>query len=339
MAFPPPAGEPERLAALRALDILDTGSEPAYDDLVKLAAAICQTPIAMINLVDADRQWGKALFGLESSSSTREASFCARTILEPSAELVVVDTHADPAWAGNPFVTDDPHLRFYAGAAITTEDGHAVGAVCVADHVPRALDEGQLEALRMLARQTSSLLALRRRARDLADAGERLRELAVRDALTGLPNRALLLDRLALALARYRRDGRPLGVAFCDLDAFKPVNDLHGHHTGDELLRLVAGRLDAEARAGDTVGRLAGDEFVVVCPDVGNATELNAIGTRLSAAVALPGTVAGIELTPAISVGTALAQPDDDPEALLRRADDAMYAAKRRRRKNVSLSQ
>ena len=132
------------MTALRELAILDTAPEELYDDVVALAAAICEMPIAMINFVDSDRQWGKALVGLTDSESSREASFCARTILRDDGVLVVPDTLADSEWAENPQVTGAPGLRFYAGAAITTDDGHALGSVCVADtRAPHQLEGAQ----------------------------------------------------------------------------------------------------------------------------------------------------------------------------------------------------
>lgn len=169
MTYPVPTDEAGRLAALQELSILDTPREQLYDDVVALAAAICRTPIAIINLVDADRQWGKALVGLDSSEAPREASFCARTIVAPDGMLVVPDTLDDAAWATNAQVLGAPHLRFYAGAAIH-HDGHAVGSLCVADRAPRELDATSRAALQVLARQTAAHLQLRVRSRDLESA-------------------------------------------------------------------------------------------------------------------------------------------------------------------------
>jgi GAF domain-containing protein len=167
--------ESERLATLYGLRILDTAPEQIYDDVVTLAAQICDVPIAIINFVDAERQWGKALVGLKSSEAPREASFCARTIQQVGGVLIVPDTHADPVWADNPQVTGAPGLKFYAGAAIATAEGHALGSVCVADdRMPRQLDGRQIEALRVLARQTASHLELRRYVADLGRANEKL---------------------------------------------------------------------------------------------------------------------------------------------------------------------
>ena len=331
MSFPSPRNETARLAALRDLQILDTPAERLYDDVVQLAAAICRTPIALINLVDADRQWGKALVGLESSEAPREASFCARTIVADDGLLVVPNTLEDPAWATNAQVVGEPRLRFYAGAAIVDGDGHALGSVCVADREPRVLAAQALDALQVLARQTAAHFALRRQTRRLHEANDELRRLAVQDPLTGLPNRTLLYDRLEHALRRSGRSGGVVGVIFCDLDGFKAVNDELGHEAGDELLCTVAQRLLFAARETDTVARLAGDEFVVVCPDVGDETTLTAVAERLSAAVARPTRLRDGAADPGMSMGLVLAAAGEDVDSVLRRADAAMYAAKRGR--------
>ncbi len=330
MTYPVPTDEAGRLAALQALQILDTPREQLYDDVVALAAAICRTPIAIINLVDGDRQWGKALVGLESSEAPREASFCARTIVAPDGMLVVPDTLRDVAWSTNAQVLGDPHLRFYAGAAIVHE-GHAVGSVCVADRTPRELDDGARAALQVLARQTGAHLQLRLRSRHLQTANDELRRLSVQDPLTCLANRTLLFDRLEHALRRRARNGGPVGVLFGDLDGFKAVNDSLGHAAGDEVLRAVARRLTRAARGTDTVARLAGDEFVVVCADLADAADLSAVADRLSAAVARPVPGLGGPVVPELSFGFALAQDGEDADELLARADASMYLAKQQR--------
>jgi diguanylate cyclase (GGDEF)-like protein len=322
--------EESRLARLRALDILDTKPEQAYDDIVRLAALICDMPIAIINFVDSDRQWGKALVGLEGSEAPREASFCATTIAREDGLLVVPDTHADPLWSSNPQVVGEPGLRFYAGTALVTDDGHALGSLCVADNRgPRELDRRALDALDALARQTVALLHLRESSMEIARNNEALHKLATRDSLTGLANRAFLNDALTIALRRRMRTKETLGVLFCDLDGFKQVNDVHGHQSGDTVLRAVAERLHGAARASDLVARISGDEFVIVCPALAAAEDLDDIAARLVAAVAEPIDVAGVRIEPCLSVGMTLARDGDGVDQLLGRADAAMYDAKR----------
>ncbi len=163
LSAPTPHDEAERLQDLHGYEILDTDPEESFDDLVALAAAICDTPMARINFIDADRQWGKASLGMAGGSDPREVGFCPHTIVEPGGMLVVGDTHDDARFAGNPNVTGEPHVRFYAGAAFAHgASGRPLGALCVIDTVPRELEERQRDALRRLARMVTAQLELRR---------------------------------------------------------------------------------------------------------------------------------------------------------------------------------
>ncbi|MGI4982993.1 MAG: response regulator [Janthinobacterium lividum] len=157
-----PDDEARRLDALSDLDIVGSAPELAYDDIVVLASQICQAPISVISLVDGERQWFKARIGLALQETPRQSAFCAHAILDPANVMVVEDTHLDPRFRDNPLVLGEPRIRFYAGAPIVTQDGHALGTVCVLDHVPRTLDAAQNRALQALARQTAALLQLRR---------------------------------------------------------------------------------------------------------------------------------------------------------------------------------
>ena len=159
-----------------------------------------------------------------------------------------------------------------------------------------------------------------------------LRHLALHDALTSLPNRALISDRLEHALARAGRDGRPVAVAVVDLDHFKLVNDSYGHQVGDQLLIATAGALSGALRSSDTAGRLGGDEFIVVCEGVRDAQELQVIAERLRAAVRVPVRVGDITLFPSASVGCTLSSDGANPDRLVGEADMALYRAKARGR-------
>ena len=176
---PIPANEAERLVALARYEILDTPADPAFDDLTMLAAHICQTPIALVSLVDADRQFFKSHYGLDATETLRQVSFCAHAIHEPEL-LVVPDALADERFADNPLVTADPRIRFYAGAPLKTQDSHALGTLCVIDRVPRTLSPQQQEALRALSRLVVSRLELHRTATESAATLQSLKEIEAR---------------------------------------------------------------------------------------------------------------------------------------------------------------
>lgn len=172
-----PANEPARLEALRQYQILDTHDETAFDDLARIAAYICQTPIAIISLIDEDRQWFKARLGVGPKETSRDIAFCAHTILEDSP-TVVPDALADERFSDNPLVTAEPYIRLYAGAPLITPEGFRLGSLCVVDRVPRQLSVEQIAVLRMLSNQVMTQLDLRRDnaalTRALNEQGQRL---------------------------------------------------------------------------------------------------------------------------------------------------------------------
>jgi anti-sigma regulatory factor (Ser/Thr protein kinase) len=163
---PLPTEELTRLAAVRAYRILDTEPERAFDDLALLASQICGTPMALITIVDENRQWFKARIGVSITETERSIAFCAHTIKQRDL-FVVPDARRDDRFRENPLVVGEPHVRFYAGAPLVTPDGEALGALCVVDSVPRDLTEDQLRALAALRRQAQAQLELRRNLQEL----------------------------------------------------------------------------------------------------------------------------------------------------------------------------
>jgi hypothetical protein len=156
-----PADEQARLAALRRYRILDTDPEQPFDDLATLAAHVCGTPIALITLLDADRQWFKSRVGVSLRETARDVSFCTHTIRQ-AEPLVVPDASQDERFAGSPLVCSLPQARFYAGIPLVTPEGHALGALCVMDRVPRQLSADQLSALAAVSRLVLKQMEMRR---------------------------------------------------------------------------------------------------------------------------------------------------------------------------------
>jgi GAF domain-containing protein len=162
MSIPTPPNERKRLEVLWQYDVLDTLPEQIFDDLTELAALICEAPIALISLLDENRQWFKSRIGLGLTETPREVSFCTHAIMQPDL-FIVPDATKDPRFAQSPLVVLPPRVRFYAGAPLITPDGYALGTLCILDTIPREIGSEKKSALRILARHIVSLLEVRRR--------------------------------------------------------------------------------------------------------------------------------------------------------------------------------
>ncbi len=166
MKPPIPKDEKKRLEVLWQYEVLDTVPERVFDDLTELAASICESPIAMITLVDEKRQWFKSKVGVTLNETSRDISFCGHAILQQEL-FIVPDASKDSRFADNPLVAGEPNIRFYAGAPLITPDGHALGTLCVIDKVPHELRPDQKRALQILSRHVMTQLELRRHALEL----------------------------------------------------------------------------------------------------------------------------------------------------------------------------
>ncbi|GAC1343317.1 MAG: hypothetical protein NVSMB14_07550 [Isosphaeraceae bacterium] len=368
--------EQARLASLRRYEILDTPAEPCYDDIVLLASHICGSPIALVSLVDATRQWFKAKHGLDAFETSRDVSFCAHAIRGDDL-FVVPDASLDTRFASNPLVTGSPNIRFYAGMPLIVPDGAALGTLCVIDCSPRiGLSPDQEHALRALAREVVSQLELRRQAfdlerasrsrraleaqladqlrkahelnvqleiqhRDLAQANDRLVEMAATDPLTGLKNRRFfhqVLDGACAAVAAPAGNTRSkvseFSLIMVDIDYFKRLNDTLGHQAGDDALRRVAGLLRGGLRNGDVIARFGGEEFVVLLPNTQSKTA-RLVAERLRGVVADADTD-GSQGPITVSLGISTSTQGVDASTMIERADQALYHSKRSGRDRVT---
>jgi diguanylate cyclase (GGDEF)-like protein len=322
---------------------LQADPEPGFDDLVALAAHLCGTPMAGVSLMSEGVQWFKAHLGFEPITVPVERSFCAHTIAARRV-FTVPDAAADPRFADSPLVRVCG-MRFYTGAPLLTTSGEAVGALAVFDTVPRTLGAAELGGLGSLAGQAMAQVELRQKVADLdaalhqlERANEAIRQHALCDPLTGLPNRGVFEDQLGRATARLERQPGAVGVVFADVDGFKFVNDTLGHLAGDRLLVQLGQRIAAALRPTDMLARLGGDEFAILVTDLDAPEDVVAVAERVRAAVSAPFTLDGRPVRARLSVGvTTVHSPGVPPETLLRQAEAAMYRAKARGRDRVEV--
>jgi diguanylate cyclase (GGDEF)-like protein len=205
-----------------------------------------------------------------------------------------------------------------------------LGALDLYRDEPGPLSDASLDAAQTLADVAAAYLVNAEARNDLVESSARAHATSLHDALTGLPNRILLIERIEMALLSRRRSEKAVAVLFIDLDGFKSVNDSLGHQVGDELLVAVGIRLTNMLRPGDTLARLSGDEFVIVCPELEEERSVQRIAGRLVDAMALPFVLGEKTVNLSISIGIALAKRADNPEQLLHKADLAMYQVKRK---------
>jgi len=309
-----PANEKNRLETLRALKILDSDPEERFDRLTRLAKRLFGSSIALISLVDADRQWFKSSFGLEVKETSRELSFCGHAILGDEI-FEVSDALLDNRFSDNPLVTSSPNIRFYAGCPLSVPNGSKLGTLCILDQEPRHFDEDDKVLLRDLARMVEvELSAL---------------QLATTDELTLLSNRRGFESLAQHALSVCQRLDLPATMLFFDLNKFKQINDQFGHAEGDRALTIFSSLLLEVFRDSDVIGRLGGDEFVVLLTN-SNQDESKTTLDRLSNLVTKHNHDAKRGYDLSFSVGFSLYDPSahDSVSALIDDADKKMYVHK-----------
>jgi diguanylate cyclase (GGDEF)-like protein len=323
-AYPVPADEDQRLRELERYGILDADSDEHFDRILDLTAAIFQTPIVAISLVEADRQWFLAKRGLSVSETPRDMALCAHAIVHDEV-MVVPDARADERFRSNPLVFGDPHIRFYAGAPLQTPEGHNLGTLCVIDREPRDLGPEQRELLYRLAQLAMRELELRR--------------LAHLCPITGLPTRHTFLSIGEREFERARRDQHPLSLLLFDLDNLRLINNRWGHLAGDQVLTDLVQLARTFLQEQDFAARLGNGEFALLLVGI-DGEQAMGLAEGLRAAVAhLPGVHTHSDFHLHISGGlTVLSASDLGFNDLIQRAERALALAKGNGRNQIASS-
>jgi len=250
MKFPgTPENEEERLKSLYMIDLLDTFDDERFERLTRIGKKLFNVSIALISLLDRDRQWLLACQGLNTRETTRDVSFCGHTIMQ-EGPLIVNDARLDERFHDNPLVTGEPFIRFYAGYPVHLPDGTVAGTLCLINTTPRDFSEDDIASLRDLA--------------FIVEDEFQVIDMAMTDSLTGILNRRGFYRSGEKIFKELNRNKVPFNIIYFDLDNFKSVNDLWGHGEGDEVLKIFSAQLKQHLSTGEIVGRLGGDEFAVL---------------------------------------------------------------------------
>jgi diguanylate cyclase (GGDEF)-like protein len=310
--------EEARLAALRGCNLLDTGPEPAFDLITRLAQMALNMPIVLVSLVDLDRQWFKSKQGVDTFETDRSISFCTHAIAQDEP-FIVTDAAIHPLFCNNPLVVGEPRIRSYVGIPLKLRDGSRIGTLCAIDYHPRALSTSEIDILSGLGQMVVDQIELRR--------------VAMTDPLTGALTRRGFDVEIGRELQRSRRTRRAFSLIVVDVDHFKSVNDRFGHASGDIVLQSVVGQIKQELRASDCVARLGGEEFVIALPET-SLDGARVLAERIREKIA--GNIVhrqsqNIGVTASFGIAS-YGSLDDHWAATLERADAALYLAKERGR-------
>lgn len=317
-----------RLASLQAYGPSAMERDHGLDTLCNMVRLTLGVPMAAVSLVGAETTHHVGMSGVEFGKVPTRHTFCSHTI-EGNVPMVVEDASTDPRFAANPFVINDPGIRFYAGAPLIAPDGSALGALCGIDTITHVCPETERAKLADLASTAVQILEMRRRMMEA-------QALALTDRLTGIANRMGIETEIDKAIAVATRHGLAFALLYFDVDGFKSVNDTKGHEAGDRLLQLLGQTLARETRREEICGRLGGDEFVVLLLGTERDSAILAaerIKALLDEAVARQG------FPVSFSMGLAsFAAPPASCAAALSAADTLLYQAKRAGKNRIVLA-
>jgi signal transduction histidine kinase len=321
-----PENEAQRIAELMRLDVLDSQDEEAFDELTELASIICGTPISLISLIDQDRQWFKSRVGLDARETPRELAFCAHAILQPDV-FEVPNALEDDRFADNPLVSDDPNIRFYAGAPLVTEKGLPIGTLCVIGKEPRHLTKDQKRALQLLAKQVVGQLELRLNYKKLKRAEKEREKIFsvighdLRSPFNGVLGLSRILNQKADTMDREKIQSIAGNILSSSLQVFQVIDELmqwtkqrlgrtHSQPEPSDLTRMInetikllddsleLKELNCQVQAGDNIQVLADTAIVktILRNLIANAIKYSSVGGTIKVSVKVDGKQATISV-------------------------------------------
>lgn len=316
-----PIDEVSRIDALESLEILDTLPEEKFDRVARLCCRVFDVPIALVSLVDSNRQWFKSCQGLDVRETSRDISFCGHAILGNEV-FVIPDTTKDARFVDNPLVLNDPHIRFYAGYPLQSLNGSNLGTLCIIGREAKEFTQKDIEALSDLGYIIEQEIITM--------------QLAMMDELTNISNRRGTMSLMPHYLNFCTRQNTTASLIFIDLDNFKLINDRFGHAEGDHALSVFTELMSNTFRRTDLLARVGGDEFIILFSDTEKHTAIE-IMDKFSDALGHYNqqTNRGYEL--AFSYGVVQYDPEkhDGVEALINAGDTLMYQHKKQRKGNA----
>lgn len=309
-----PSNEAERLHALRTLEILDTSHEERFDRVTRMAKRMFGVEISLVSLVDENRQWFKSAQGLDATETPREISFCGHAINQDGL-FIIPNAVEDVRFSDNPLVTEAPNIRFYAGYPLKLRQGINLGTLCLIDSKPKHLDEEDKQLLNDLGAMIEQEI--------------RSIQLATLDELTLISNRRGFLTLAEHSRQVCQRKQLPMSIILFDLNKFKPINDEFGHHEGDFALKQFAEVMRSVFRESDIIGRIGGDEFVVMLTGT-SQEQIKIILDRFKTEMDEMNAAINKPYLIEYSAGIASFTHDTDLslEAMIAEADSAMYEDK-----------
>ena len=317
-----PEDEQERLAQLSMAAILDTSPEERFDRVTRMARRLFGVPIALVSLVDENRQWFKSCDGLNVSETSRDISFCGHALLEKQI-FVIKNALKDERFIDNPLIAGEPHIRFYAGQQLRPLGGQTVGTLCIINRLPREFSNDDRQMLVELAQMVE---------REIASV-----QLAVLDELTRISDRRGFLTLARYSLDVCKRQQFPTSLVFSHLDKFKEINVKYGHAEGDRALKTFSAQMSASFRTSDIYARLGGDEFVALLSNTADGV-VQELVERFRAVLNARRHKFYLPYAIEFSYGVITFNPlrHSSVEDLLKEADVAWYENKAEKRKSIS---